>query len=356
MAQPDKNGFDDAAMKDTELCLTEDDFELQDELIDLHLGALGADDEAELRARLAQSVKLSAQHEESARVFGALAAWRAPAAPANLAQRICAGLPGHAAPRRLTLVEHVERDNAPILRMTNFREITAVAAMIVLAVGLGVPSMLHMRERASRTMCTNNLASIGRGMQAYATVFGDSLPFVGWNGHSSWQQSAAAAGLDVVPNRRHLYPLLRGRHVQAPNVFVCPSSGDVPMAESTVAQHNDFIESSNVSYANLNMAGVRPSLRDRPGLPVLADDNPLFEDGVPMVDFAARQIGLKMDTWNSRAHGGAGQNILTLGGSVKWFVTPSAGLDGENIWTLQGVERYTGREGPRTTTDSHLIK
>jgi hypothetical protein len=36
--------------------------------------------------------------------------------------------------------------------------------------------------------------------------------------------------------------------------------------------------------------------------------------------------------------------------------TPDAGVDGDNIWTLQGVSTYTGREGPASAADAHLIK
>ncbi len=59
---------------------------------------------------------------------------------------------------------------------------------------------------------------------------------------------------------------------------------------------------------------------------------------------------------NSRAHGGAGQNILTLRGEVKWTTTPLAGIDDDSIWTLNGVTEYTGQEGPTCATDSHLLK
>jgi hypothetical protein len=36
--------------------------------------------------------------------------------------------------------------------------------------------------------------------------------------------------------------------------------------------------------------------------------------------------------------------------------TPNCGVNGDNIWTLEGVRQYTGREGPRVETDSHLLK
>jgi hypothetical protein len=203
--------------------------------------------------------------------------------------------------------------------------------------------------------CSANIMEVGRGMQAYALAFGDSLPFAGWNGRSSWA-STRDSGVELVRNRRHLYPLLISHNVPAPQLFICPSSEDVPMPMSQVAQRDDFIEERNVSYANQNMAGVRPTLRGAPALPVMADDNPFFRSGVAAIDFAARGLGLSQASQNSGAHGGTGQNLLTLDGAVKWQDTPNCGIDGDNIWTLNHVVNYTGREGPATASDAHLIK
>jgi hypothetical protein len=226
--------------------------------------------------------------------------------------------------------------------------------MIVLAVGLGVPSMFHMRARSQRIACSENLAQIGRGMQAYAMANGSSLPFAGWSSNSSWQPTNAP-GLQVLPNHRHVYPLLRSGHLPA-RIFVCPSTSGLPMPEDQIPLHDDFLESRNVSYAYQNMAGVRPSLRDNPDQPVLGDDNPFFDNGWPL--FAVmRSLGLSDPAkTNSRAHGGAGQNILTIRGNVRWVTTPNAGIAGDNIWTLQGVDEYHGQEGPKSSTDSHLLK
>ena len=159
----------------------------------------------------------------------------------------------------------------------------------------------------------------------------------------------------TVPNRQHVYPLLRLEYVTDPRAFVCPSQQHVPMPKAEIQRRNDFLEARNVSYAYQNMAGVRPSANDDPELPILADDNPLFADGLPLFD--ARRFGFgDPTTANSRAHNGAGQNILTLDGRVKWTTTPRCGLAGDNIWVLDGVTDYTGHEGPIASTDSHLLK
>ncbi|MFQ5806348.1 MAG: anti-sigma factor family protein [Phycisphaerae bacterium] len=331
-------------------------------LLDLHLGRLCEHEQAALEQRIGSDPGLRAQNEALATMFEALGSVRepGPGVPAGLVEKISARVAGAGSPPRLVrpprtaAAELAEVEDARVIRLHNFREIAAVAAMIVLAVGLGVPSMLHMRERGQRFACATHLANIGRGMQAYAMANHDSLPFAGWSANSSWRPTVEP-GVEVRPNRRHVYVLLRNGHVPA-RIFICPSASDLPMPEDQVPYHNNFLESRNLSYAYQNMAGVRPSLRDNPDLPVLGDDNPFFDNGWPL--FAVmRSLGLSDPAkTNSRVHGGAGQNILTIRGNVKWMTTPNCGLGGDNIWTIQGVNEYTGREGPQSTTDSHLLK
>lgn len=334
-------------------------------LLDLHLGQLSDAQETELRRRLESDPKLAAENEALTGVFAALRTYRTPAAPRGLNERIAAAVSHAGAPLRVAAQRPAERHSASelletgntrIIRMRGMRDILAVAAMIVLAVGLGVPSVLHMRERGRRTMCAANLAQLGQGMNAYASVFGNSLPFCGWSNADSWRPTNEP-GVTVRPNRQHVYLLLRTGYVN-PNQFVCPSSRDVPMAADQIARRDDFLESANVSYAYQNMAGRRPQVGTANAeLPILGDDNPLFDSGRPLFDLAAHKLGLRdLSETNSAAHGGTGQNILTLGGSCKWVTTPDSGPSGDNIWTLEQVTQYTGHEGPKAATDSHLLK
>jgi hypothetical protein len=336
--------------------------EFDSQLLELHLGRLSERERTMLEQRIQSDPGLQAQHEALTSMFQALNSAREPEPrlPTGLAERISARVAAAGSPLRVTrrvrrtAAELAEVEGARAIRLHSVREIAAVAAMIVLAVGLGVPGLLHMRERGQRIACSAQLANIGRGMQSYALANSGSLPFVGWSGSNIWRPTDEP-GLDVLPNRRHVYPLLRNGYVHA-RILVCPSASDVPMPEDQVPYHDDFLESRNLSYAYQNMAGVRPSLRDDPDLPVLADDNPFFDNGWPL--FAVmRSLGLSDPAQaNSRVHGGAGQNILTIRGNVRWMTTPNCGPDGDNIWTLEGVNEYTGREGPHSATDSHLLK
>lgn len=330
------------------------------DLLDAFLGHLGDTEQQALQQRLARDPRLAAEYEAIGEVFAALGTYKVPPAPADLKQRILARVEQAG---RLRIVSPslsdptpAEWNNTRIMRMHGVRDVLAVAAMVVMAVGLGVPGLLHMKERARRTMCAANLAQLGQGLSAYATVFGGSLPFDGWSPNYSWRPTSEP-GVTVRPNRQHVYLLLRTGQV-ASKAFVCPSSKGVPMPSDQIRQHDDFLESRNLSYAYQNMAGRRPRLGSSdPRLVIMGDDNPLFDSGRPLFDVAAQALGLRdISQTNSRVHGGVGQNILSLDGSTRWVTTPNAGPGGDNIWTLDHARRYTGHEGPQSATDSHLLK
>ena len=328
-------------------------------LLDLYLGHLSTAEQAELRRRIADDPALASQDQALASVFRALKSVQDAPLPTDLTARISARIKTAGPPPRIIrptdeLTEALEARPERVIHLGSLRNLVAVAALIVLAVGFGIPGMMHMRERSHRMGCSNNLAQIGRGIQAYASTFNSSLPFAGWGQRSSWQPSNDP-NVITVPNRRHIYPLLRRAFIVDPRLFVCPSQRGVPMPKDVIRVHDDFLEGRNLSYAYQNMAGVRPSANDQPDLPIMSDENPLFDDGLPLVDLR-RLHWRHPEQANSRAHGGAGQNLLALDGRVRWVITPFAGIDQDNIWILRGVTDYTGREGPVSATDSHLLK
>lgn len=324
------------------------------ELLDLHLGQLPLERRAALMQRIATDARLAREHEALQSLFSALASARdVGSVPENLVEGVvkrvrAAGRPPRVVRRNAEESPAYSERPGIFVRVRSMRDVLAVAATIVLLVGLGVPSVLRVRERRQRFACSANLAQLGRGLAAYATVFNNALPFYRWSQATSWQPTDDR-NVELVPNRQHVYRLLQVGIVRDPAQFVCPSQWAVPMSAEQVKRNNDFLEARNLSYGYQNMAGVRPSLNSDANLPIMADDNPLFDNGLP--------LGLSYGaSANSRSHGGAGQNVLTLGGQVKWMTTPDCGVDGDNIWTLQNVRRYTGREGPETATDSHLLK
>ncbi|TWT40014.1 hypothetical protein RAS1_44070 [Phycisphaerae bacterium RAS1] len=326
-------------------------------LLDLHLGRLSPPEADALRIRILSDRNLSQQSAALAEVFAALQS-HAPQPPADLAQRIAARIA--AAPVLKVAraddraVESLEREPHRIFRFGSMRDILAAAAAIVFIVGVGIPGVLSVRERNMRIDCSRNLQLLGQGVQQYASVFNSSLPFAGWNPSWSWRRSDDPS-VQTQPNRRHMYKLLAGSTVNDPRLFICPARDHVPMRKDDIARRTDFAESKNISYAYFNMAGRRPTLADDPSLPILSDDNPLFDDGLPLYDLRRYTLSDAAQA-NSRAHRGVGQNVLSLDGHVRFMTSPNVGVAGDNIWTLSNVADYTGHEGPQSATDAQLLK
>jgi hypothetical protein len=61
------------------------------------------------------------------------------------------------------------------------------------------------------------------------------------------------------------------------------------------------------------------------------------------------------DRTNSPAHGGRGQTVLTLDGSVRFADSPIYGDAKDNLWLVNDVRRYTGTELPRRQDDAFLV-
>lgn len=326
-------------------------------LLDLHLGRLDEPEKQRVLQELRRDPALASQNEALISVFGALNVLRTDSVPTGFVDRVRRRIAAAETRPALRVVGNApasgrRAEQEPfrwVLRAGNLRDLVAAAAMIVLAIGLGIPTMLHMRETNYRVACSANLARMGQGLAAYASTFNQALPFAGWGGWDSWQPTNNPQ-LHVVQNRQHLMPLLPAGKID-PMWLVCPSTRDIPPKSD-----QQVIDAANISYAYQNMAGVRPSLSDDPRLPILADDNPLFDDGRPLVELRIQLGVTDPASINSRAHGGHGQNVLTLGGRVIWSETPNVGVAGDNIWTLHNVRSYTGREGPVTSTDTHLLK
>jgi len=96
-----------------------------------------------------------------------------------------------------------------------------------------------------------------------------------------------------------------------------------------------------LSIMDPDMAAVSKSMA------ILADNNPLFQDG--------RFIPNRLKHPLSRNHGGRGQNVLYLDMHAAWTTSANVGVNGNNIYLIDGVNRYNGTEIPQDKTDSFLL-
>ena len=206
-------------------------------------------------------------------------------------------------------------------------EILTMAASIALVVGLLIPAVNQWRRQALRTSCSYQLSSLGSGLHNYASANGGELPYLPEKVGKSWIRPTGT-GLKRT-DTSNLFLLVKLKYIK-PSVSVCPGIQHDPAALNYAADRlSDFPSESLVSYSYQNMFGeFRPTEESEPGFAIIADRNPLLGLG-PRPSVA--QVFLAPSANHSSVRD-RGQNVLYLGGSVRWTTEARAGLKNDNIW------------------------
>jgi len=233
--------------------------------------------------------------------------------------------------------------------LVSFRELVGLAAAIAIFVGLFLPGYYTARRNAQQLACLNNLREIGGGAQQYAQQFNSPWPIAAQLPQEASWAAASVGGAPQARNSRNLYQLVKSRIV-APEAVICPGrTNDEPMPLSGVALCDDFPEPRNNSYSTALVASQWGPRGFRPDTPIAADKSPIVDENRLLIQVGPIPL-------NSDSHGSSrGQNVLYLDASVKFQVTPNAGIDNDDIYRVLGVNRYTGYERPRQRSDAFLI-
>jgi hypothetical protein len=191
----------------------------------------------------------------------------------------------------------------------------AAAALLFLVGGLCLPIVARQWREQQKLACENNLRKFWVGLQGYADRSENDFPHVDAEG------PRAVAGIFV--------PTLTDCGLAADVSIACPAAGRREPLRCTVAELERLYQTAPDEYRAVSRElaghyayclgyedghahrGLRRDTGD--GLPILADRS-------------AEAAG------NSGNHGGAGQNVLYVGGNVRWCVLPTVGLDGDNIY------------------------
>lgn len=316
-------------------------------LLDFHLDRLTEEECSWIESELRRDAELRAKCDRLGRVLQPLDHARPVPASANIADNVLAYI-ARATDPLLPIpfcAESSGRSRSPFMRM---RELIAVAACILLLVGVAVPGVSELRDRSQRAVCANNLSSIFQGAGAYQQAFGDSLPFAGGAAGSSWLPGGEG-GAPYASNSRHPYLLVKLNYGPKPKDFICPGSSNTEiMPADLVANHDDFATSHNVSYDSLSMAGASPNLRPPVAIAYLSDSNPLFVG-------ARFNEAVDPNSANSPAHRGRGQTVLLLNGSVQFVRSPIYDAKRDNMWTIGDVRIYRGTESTTRNDDAFLV-
>jgi hypothetical protein len=199
-------------------------------------------------------------------------------------------------------------------RRLRFIDALAAACLLVVVAGVGVPVLARQWQQQRRLACENNLRKFWVGLQAYADRSDNEFPRV------EAQGPRAVAGVFV--------PEMTDCGLLADVSVTCPAQEQRAPGPYTVAELEQLYEKAPERYraAARTLAGDYAyclGYQDGRAHRGLGRDS---GDGLPILADCGGDGG------NSANHGGAGQNVLYVGGNVRWCVQPNVGLGGDDIY------------------------
>jgi len=235
-------------------------------------------------------------------------------------------------------------------------EVAAVAAVVMLLAGAAYLPLRHARDLSWQTKCEANLSSIAQGVHQYEQSNDGQLPLAALKEGTPWWK-VGYQGKENQSNTRQLWLLVKNGYVQ-PGAFVCPGS---PLGCKPDARDADFLAGSDFPSREHITYSLRIACVPNPEDPtsgryvLLADVNPIFEQ-LPQnySEGFLRQLNKRLIQANSTNHRGRGQNVLLSDGSVEFLKTRLWGPQHDDIYTLEGKDKYYGHEVPATRADVFL--
>ena len=293
------------------------------------------------------------------------------------------------------------------------------------------PSLIQQRKQEREFGCADNLRRLMYGMKIYANDNLEWMPihyytardnedpaaehgvtWVGTMGSNRSLRISQPTTPEISPNESHpsrsLFLLITGGNLTVDH-FVCPDTKDRvddlrnygPDAGSgkgkSTAQPGqdrfDFAGYDRLSYGYQLPYGrkAQPCERRDSRMVIAADKSPYYFSGgagltgtrtmrdkrssVDAPEMWAKKTPAEIEklsstSWkkyNSRNHGGKGQNVMYMDGHVAFRMSPLVGVDNDNLYTIQSndtdvvagmlgrVPKPTETFGPLTNTDSFLV-
>ena len=232
-----------------------------------------------------------------------------------------------------------------------WRDLAAVAAVILFCLTLALPSLKANRGNAIRLACAANLAIAGSAFGNYAADNQNLMPRGRTIPGSHWNYVGLKPDRPDQPvqsNSAHLAILIRNRYL-ATATLACPNN---PHASQSLGDDMfDWPKPQALSYSYQNQYALHPTtLVGQVRIAILADKNPYL--------IIKRNHELTYDpnpAVTRYMHRRTGQNVLANDGAVHWTTTPRLDEVSDNIYTAEGIDHYNGTEAPTDPSDSHLV-
>lgn len=316
-------------------------------LIDFHWGACSPEEAQRVRDRLQQDPEFSRRSSNIVGLLKLLDQHPAPEPGEELFSRTLAAIDSAGRTSNLIYREAAQERRVGISTF-NLKELAAMAAMVVLLASVLVPSLRQARTLSQQQACVARTGEIGTALTHYANQNSGFLPALAAR-HAAWLDADTAPVR--MSNSRNLWKLVSGRYA-TPTLFQCPAGEvknfavasempDFPSQEFITYSYHDSVNSEPINVGSPTLRGVTSSMA------ILADRTPIFQDG----RFNRDRLGCQ----NSPNHDSRGQSVLYLDSHAAWKDGGCVGVNGDNIWLVQGVTDYIGIERPAQDTDSFLL-
>ena len=298
--------------------------------------------------------ELISSNKEAAEIYKKLQAVFAPlscveieACPDDLVERTILRISNQPNPnKQLTeLLEAEQNKKAPIKLgfLSNFSEIVAIAASILLIAGILVPTFSLAKQRYLQQRCQASMGDVFTGYLNYVKDHDDQPPAVPKQAGARWDTA-------------NMYLLVKGGYVE-PAKFICPGAGnskmDTAKYKTYLAEYRNYNDFPGRTYVTYSFV-IRCPKATGNGLicrgVLMADRNPVFEQ-LSNGNSETIVIVLKKEQLvvNSNNHKRRGQNVLFGDGNVEFNKTRLVSAD--DIYTLQDTDVYKCNETPSCTTD-----
>lgn len=227
-------------------------------------------------------------------------------------------------------------------------ELIAVAAMLLIGVSLLWPVLNHSRATARLIADQSNLMALGMGFASYANDFNGVMPATRLQfGQEWWNVNKFDEQGHALSNSAHLFQLYKQGYVKL-GTLNCPENPDAP--SYLPEDMDDWPTARALSYSYQNQYSLRkPKLDGSVIFAIVADKNPFFAPG-------EYRMYLKRDTSSLNHARLGGQNVLMSNGTVYYLMRPRINAQ-DNIFHVgdDGLDNYTGVEGPATPHDTFLV-